>query len=581
MTEEEKTSLAKEVQTLNEEIQQRREKILALNAKIADTIVSQDYEFTSTDGGKSGDFIKDTKSGCLVWNDVGPAMSVTWSGSCKDNYAEGEGTLSWFENNNIVATYIGQMQKGYVTGKGKYIYEGWGSAEGNFVNGTLQGQGKVLMLLGGKLEGNFVDGELLNLDAPYLSKLTKIDLGIEDTQEIYSGNGTLFYYALAPQNVKGVLVLMPSTGESAENNKKIYSELNDDELNEPHAQLKDENDFCKTKEDIAVHWQNIKNLTMDNPVSKYLAQQYEAMVEWVNGTVNSLSDEDLKMEVSLGKNHGIWLLGHLVVADDDFSLYMGKGELLYPEIYETFGYGNEGANVMLFEDGEWAWEPMDGTTPEEVLVRQYCEEGTPIVTATGNLSAARCVFDDSLKNKGKYSYTATAPGTAAEELGAAIFVHPWDMMGKKEMPKYWLPWLVGMPAETSRAICSMIFGGVFEKLKKLKVCFAHGGGSFPFTLGRIEHGFEVRPDLCAIDNNVNPKEYIGKFYLDSLTHDKDALKYIVNLMGENKICLGTDYPFPLGELTPGKLIEEMDFGNELKEKLLWKNAIEFLGVKLK
>lgn len=169
---------------------------------------------------------------------------------------------------------------------------------------------------------------------------------------------------------------------------------------------------------------------------------------------------------------------------------------------------------------------------------------------------------------------------AAEELGAAIFVHPWDMMGKKEMPKYWLPWLVGMPAETSRAICSMIFGGIFEKLKNLKVCFAHGGGSFPFTIGRIEHGFNVRPDLCAVDNNINPREYIGKFYLDSLVHDKDALKYIVNLMGENKICMGSDYPFPLGEHIPGKLIEAMDFTNDIKEKLLWKNAVEFLGVNL-
>jgi aminocarboxymuconate-semialdehyde decarboxylase len=85
----------------------------------------------------------------------------------------------------------------------------------------------------------------------------------------------------------------------------------------------------------------------------------------------------------------------------------------------------------------------------------------------------------------------------AEKLGAAIFVHPWDMMGEKTMSKYWLPWLVGMPAETSRAICSMIFGGVFERLPNLRVCFAHGGGSFPITVGRIEHGFNVRPDLCA------------------------------------------------------------------------------------
>ncbi|MCA1658113.1 MAG: amidohydrolase family protein, partial [Verrucomicrobiaceae bacterium] len=79
--------------------------------------------------------------------------------------------------------------------------------------------------------------------------------------------------------------------------------------------------------------------------------------------------------------------------------------------------------------------------------------------------------------------------SAAEQLGAGIFVHPWDMLGKERMPKYWLPWLVGMPAETSLAICSMIFGGVFERFPKLRVAFAHGGGAFPFTVGRIEHAF--------------------------------------------------------------------------------------------
>lgn len=167
---------------------------------------------------------------------------------------------------------------------------------------------------------------------------------------------------------------------------------------------------------------------------------------------------------------------------------------------------------------------------------------------------------------------------AAEELGAAIFVHPWDMMGKEKMQKYWLPWLVGMPAETSLAICSMIFGGVFEKFKKLRVCFSHGGGSFPFTIGRIEHGFNVRPDLVAVDNKINPREYLGKFYLDSLVHDEMALKYLIDLVGDEKIVLGSDYPFPLGEHHPGKLIESMsDLSAESKEKLLWENAVEFLG----
>ena len=167
---------------------------------------------------------------------------------------------------------------------------------------------------------------------------------------------------------------------------------------------------------------------------------------------------------------------------------------------------------------------------------------------------------------------------AAENLGAAIFVHPWDIMGKDEMEKYWLPWLVGMPAETSRAICSMIFGGVFERFTKLRVAFAHGGGCFLATVGRIQHGFDVRPDLCAVDNKVDPKDYLGKFWVDSLVHDPDALDFLIKKVGESKIALGTDYPFPLGELEPGNIIESGTYSNETKEKMLFQNALDWLGL---
>ena len=168
---------------------------------------------------------------------------------------------------------------------------------------------------------------------------------------------------------------------------------------------------------------------------------------------------------------------------------------------------------------------------------------------------------------------------AAQEIGASIFVHPWDMMGKEKMPKYWLPWLVGMPAETSLAICSMIFGGVFERLPKLKVAFAHGGGSFPATIGRIEHGFNVRPDLVAVDNKENPRKYLKNFYLDSLVHDPMMLDVLINLMGHERIALGTDYPFPLGELSPGKLINSMPYDDKIKERLFSGTALEWLGIK--
>lgn len=170
---------------------------------------------------------------------------------------------------------------------------------------------------------------------------------------------------------------------------------------------------------------------------------------------------------------------------------------------------------------------------------------------------------------------------AAEKLEAAVFVHPWDMMGKEKMPKYWLPWLVGMPAEVSLAICSMIFGGVFERLSNLRVAFAHGGGAFPATIGRIEHGFNVRPDLCAVDNDKNPRSYLGKFYLDSLVHDPAMLKYIIDLVGAERIALGSDYPFPLGEHEPGKLIASMsELHDDIKSRLLHGTALEWLGKSL-
>jgi len=165
-----------------------------------------------------------------------------------------------------------------------------------------------------------------------------------------------------------------------------------------------------------------------------------------------------------------------------------------------------------------------------------------------------------------------------EKKGACLFVHPWDMMGQDTMSKYWLPWLVGMPAETSRAICSFIFGGVFDRFPKLRVQFAHGGGSFPFTLGRIQHGYESRPDLCAIDCKLSPKDYVSKFFVDSLVHDQRSLKFLIEVMSEDHICLGTDYPFPLGEIEAGKLIDSCGFIDKpVREKLFYRNALKWLN----
>lgn len=167
----------------------------------------------------------------------------------------------------------------------------------------------------------------------------------------------------------------------------------------------------------------------------------------------------------------------------------------------------------------------------------------------------------------------------AARLGCAVFIHPWGMP-QVGGTKYWLPWLASMPAATSAALCHLIFGGVLERLPALRVVAAHGGGSFCGTFARIEHGHRVRPDLCARDNSRPPRDYLGRFWLDSLVHDADALKAIVKLVGRDRVVLGSDYPFPLGEHEPGKLVTDPATGldTEAQELILWRNSLELFGL---
>lgn len=168
---------------------------------------------------------------------------------------------------------------------------------------------------------------------------------------------------------------------------------------------------------------------------------------------------------------------------------------------------------------------------------------------------------------------------AAQDLDLSVFVHPWQMLGSDRMNLYWLPWLVGMPAETALSICSLIFGGVFEKLPKLRIAFAHGGGAFPSIIGRLEHGYNVRPDIVATHNKHNPRDYIGKFYLDSLVHEPSVLQYMIDLFGADCIALGSDYPFPLGEENPGEMIKNMKLEKNIVSALYADTALKWLNLK--
>jgi aminocarboxymuconate-semialdehyde decarboxylase len=167
--------------------------------------------------------------------------------------------------------------------------------------------------------------------------------------------------------------------------------------------------------------------------------------------------------------------------------------------------------------------------------------------------------------------------THCAEVGAAVLIHPWDMMGRERMPKYMLPWLVAMPAETQLSILSLILSGAFERLpRSLRICFGHGGGSFAFLLGRVENAWKHR-DIVRVDCPRPPSAYVDRFFVDSAVFDPRALSLLVDVMGEDRVVLGSDHPFPLGEQDIGSLVlGHPGLTERQKAKILSSNARAFL-----
>jgi aminocarboxymuconate-semialdehyde decarboxylase len=163
--------------------------------------------------------------------------------------------------------------------------------------------------------------------------------------------------------------------------------------------------------------------------------------------------------------------------------------------------------------------------------------------------------------------------------GAAVFVHPWDMMAQERMPRYMLPWLVAMPAETQLSILWLILSGAFERLpRSLKLCFAHGGGSFPYLMGRVDNAWRNR-DIVREDCPRLPSSYVERFHVDAAVFSGDALTFLVKAMGEDRVMLGSDYPFPLGEKHVGSLIRSHSaLAAATRGKLLHANAMRFFGL---
>lgn len=167
----------------------------------------------------------------------------------------------------------------------------------------------------------------------------------------------------------------------------------------------------------------------------------------------------------------------------------------------------------------------------------------------------------------------------AADLSIPVFVHPWDMPSSPRLDRWMAQWLAGMPAETHLSIIAMILGGVFDKVpESLQICFAHGGGSFAFWLGRLENAWHNRSDLIATSQQP-PSSYVGRFSVDSVVFDPKALRNLVDTLGASQIMAGSDYPYPLGERPVAEVVHEADFLSESQRQLILSgNARRFLGL---
>lgn len=162
-------------------------------------------------------------------------------------------------------------------------------------------------------------------------------------------------------------------------------------------------------------------------------------------------------------------------------------------------------------------------------------------------------------------------------LDVPVFVHPWDMPSSPRLGRWMAQWLTGMPAETHLSILALVLGGVFDEVDpRLRICFAHGGGSFAYWLGRMDNAWRQRHDIIGTSEHP-PSHYVDRFSVDSVVFNESALRVLVDTLGASQVMVGSDYPYPLGERPVGAVVRAAAFLEEdQRSAILAGNAQRFL-----
>lgn len=167
----------------------------------------------------------------------------------------------------------------------------------------------------------------------------------------------------------------------------------------------------------------------------------------------------------------------------------------------------------------------------------------------------------------------------AAELGAVVFLHPFGCSLDERLDRFYLSNTVGQPAENAVALSHLIFAGVLDRHPDLKIVAAHGGGYLPFAIGRSDRAWRVRPEAqrCAHE----PSSYLAKIWFDTVVHDPAALRHLVEVAGESRVLLGSDYPFDMGLDDPVEFVRSAGLPADVAERILSGNADALLGTRVR
>ena len=161
-----------------------------------------------------------------------------------------------------------------------------------------------------------------------------------------------------------------------------------------------------------------------------------------------------------------------------------------------------------------------------------------------------------------------------DALRVAIFLHPLNVIGAQRLTSYYLHNLLGNPFDTAVAAANIIFSRLLDRFPRLKICLPHAGGALPYLIGRLTHGWKVRPECKALKKP--PSSYLRRFTYDTISHAPESLRFLIDLVGADHVMMGSDYCFDMGYERPVKAVTALKLSGPDQEKILGGNAARLL-----